>query len=275
MTTAIVKPATAAVDTAAAFTDEQVALIKRTIAKGATDDELALFVATANRLGLDPFARQIFAVKRGNLMTIQVSIDGFRLVADRTGKYAPGKPTHYEHDDHGKLICATVFVKKHAAGEWHEVGETAYLTEYAQASNALWKTMPRAMLAKCAEARALRRAFPAELSGAYAPEEMDQSDRASPPVRQSVSPSPFRAPEREVILDAEVIEDTAKSLLERVQASESVAVLQSLASEIAKQPEKVKAELRSHFGTRMRQLKQAEAQREVDAIMTEDEEVAG
>lgn len=83
------------------FNPEQVSLIKRTICKGATDDELKMFMWQCERTGLDPFARQIYSIERrenrnGSWVTvrsIQVSIDGFRLVAERSGKYArSGRP---------------------------------------------------------------------------------------------------------------------------------------------------------------------------------------
>lgn len=163
------------------FTDEQIQTIKNIYCKGATDDEFKVYLYTCQRTGLDPFAKQIYYIKRGNQMTIQTSIDGYRLVADRTGKYAPGQEPTYVHDAHGKLLSATAYIKKLTKdGTWHIVPATAHFDEYVQVFNGkptgLWLKMPRTMLAKCAEALAIRKAFPAELSGVYTKEEMDQAD---------------------------------------------------------------------------------------------------
>ena len=76
------------------FTRDQIELIKRTVAKGATDDELKLFLYQSKRTGLDPLSKQIHFVKRHNNKTekdegsIQTGIDGYRVLAERTGVYA-------------------------------------------------------------------------------------------------------------------------------------------------------------------------------------------
>lgn len=155
--------------------DSKKELIKRTFCKGGSDDELELFMHACKRTGLDPFMKQIYAIKRGNQMTIQTGIDGFRLIADRSGNYSPGKSASFELDDKGAVIAATAYLKKRTADNvWHEISATAYMDEY-NAKQGLWAKMPRTMLAKCAEALALRKAFPAELSGLYTNDEMDQS----------------------------------------------------------------------------------------------------
>jgi phage recombination protein Bet len=158
-------------------------LVKDTFARGASETELSLFLQTARRSGLDITARQIFMVKRWDsslkkeVMSIQTSIDGFRLIADRSDKYAPGKQSIFTYKSDGSLESATAYVKKLVAGEWHEIATTAFYDEYVQKTregmaNSMWTKMPRLMLAKCAESLALRKAFPAELSGLYTSEEM-------------------------------------------------------------------------------------------------------
>lgn len=178
--------------------DEKIQLIRRTIARGATEDELALFVEQCRRTGLDPFARQIYSVRRKQwssltrsleeVQVIQVSIDGFRLIADRTHKYAGQVgPWWCGTDGEWQEIwlsdqppsAAKVGVLRH---DFHQpLFAIALYKSYVQTNSqgdpvSRWKTDPAGMLAKCAEALALRRAFPHELSGLYTTEEMDQAD---------------------------------------------------------------------------------------------------
>jgi phage recombination protein Bet len=174
----------------------QVDLVKTTIARDATDEELLFFLNVCQRSGLDPFAKQIYLIKRWDnkagreIATPQTSIDGYRLIADRTDRYAPGRePTFTYADDSGIPHSATAYVKKLAGGIWHEVAATAFYAEYVQTTKKdgrptqFWRDKPHLMLAKCAEALALRRAFPAELSGVYTREEMDQASNEQEPPR--------------------------------------------------------------------------------------------
>lgn len=168
------------------ISESQVDLIKRTICKGASNEELELFLHACRRTKLDPFMKQIYAVKRWDkklgreVMTIQTSIDGFRVIAERTGKYAPGKKSEFEYGENKKITSATAYVKKMTPdGTWHEVSATAFYEEYVQLTkegvSSFWARMPHVMLGKCAESVALRKAFPAELSGIYTHEEMSNS----------------------------------------------------------------------------------------------------
>lgn len=152
-------------------------LIKRTIAKGASNDELELFLYHCRKTGLDPLARQIYLVKRSGSATIQTGIDGYRLVADRTGKYAGNDDYEYDNAEE-RPQWAKARIWKIVEGVRCPFEATARWSQYfpGDSQGFMWKKMPHLMLGKCAEALALRKAFPAELSGLYTKEEMEQAD---------------------------------------------------------------------------------------------------
>lgn len=182
------------------YTEEQVALIKRTVCKDSTDDELQLFLHVCKQSKLDPFAKQIHAIKRhtkaGPVMSIQVGIDGQRLIAHRTGKCLGISDPEFVYKvdpTNGKQIrqidSATVTVKKLIEGHVCEFKATAFWDEYYPGDRLgyMWRQRPKGQLGKCAEALALRKAFPSELSAIYSEEEMQKADAESEVIEEVIT----------------------------------------------------------------------------------------
>jgi phage recombination protein Bet len=160
----------------------QIELIKRTVAKDATDDELQMFLQVCKGAKLNPFLKQVHFVKFGGNASIIVGIDGFRSTAERTGAYAGSDDAVIEEKD-GKPVKASVTVYKIVQGERYSFTATARFSEYSTGKQK-WASMPFTMIAKCAEALALRKAFPQQLSGFYTPEEMEQAETQGESVEQ-------------------------------------------------------------------------------------------
>lgn len=223
------------------FNGRQLDLIRRTVAADCNPQEFDLFVAVAQRAGLDPFRRQISAIvfnknkpdKRR--MSIITGIDGLRSIAARSLRYRPDEdepqftvdpalksPTNPIGLEKAR-VC--IFIRDEGGETWRRVTGVAYWDEFAPISEEWgegedgrrrktgkmvldtggnWGRMPRVMLAKCAEAQALRKAFPEDLSGLYEGAELDRA------TAQDLSPT-------------EIIEATrADDRLQRVGAGASI-----------------------------------------------------
>ncbi len=195
------------------MTPRQIALVKSTVAKDCNNDEFSLFMEVANAKGLDPFLGQIIPMvfNKGNAekrkMTIIISRDGQRVIAQRCGDYRPAsKPPVYEIDkdtisplNPQGILAATTYLWKQdpKSGEWYEVAGQAFWDEMAPISDEWiydqnegkrkttgkkvldssgnWCRMPRLMISKCAEMQALRAGWPEQFTGLYDEAEMDRA----------------------------------------------------------------------------------------------------
>lgn len=160
------------------WTNEQRDIIKNTVAKDATPDELKLFLYRCRSMGLDPLKPgEVHFVKYGSAPgTMIVGVEGFRKRAARTGQH-DGTERGVIRDAKGNCIgaWAQVYRKDKSRAFRDEVS----LVEYSTHKN-LWQKMPETMIKKVAEVATLRLAFPDELAGIYSSEEMDQAKDIAP-----------------------------------------------------------------------------------------------
>lgn len=215
-------------DGAIEYNDNQIQLIKNTVARGATNDELSMFLHVAKRTGLDPIMKRIYFIKRrvwskqknnwDEVATIQTGIDGYREMAARTGEHAGTDDAIHEETGSGYPKSAKVIVYRKVQGEKCAFAATARWDEYAPMKDGkptgMWDKMPYLMLAKCAESLALRKAFPEVLSGVYTNEEMMQA--AEPISYQESDPGALQGstlpPTSDGKGDIETIRDMAQKL---------------------------------------------------------------
>ena len=160
--------------------------IRKNFCGGAPDAIAATFLGLCERRRLSPEARHVYLVNRAGKnkdgspkppnWVIQTGIDGYRLIAARTGLYAGSDEPIFEYNaERTKIVRASVTVRKIVGSVVGSFTASARMDEYAAGSD-MWNRMPHTMIAKCAEALALRKAFPEELSGMYTDVEMDQAE---------------------------------------------------------------------------------------------------
>ncbi len=192
------------------FSSQQLSLIRKTAAKDANDVEFNSFIEFCRMARLNPLRRQVhlFIYNKDNPKkrqpVIVTAIDGLRAIADRSGNYRPDpEPPRITYDEKLKgplnplgIVKAVVTVFKWSHGEWFPVAGEAHWAEFAPIKDVWaedgsgrrsktgkqeldptkegWTRMAHIMISKAAEAQALRKGWPEDLSGVYAEEEIDK-----------------------------------------------------------------------------------------------------
>ena len=204
------------------YSPATVQTVRETIFKGANDAELQLFFHKCLSVGCHPLDGLIHPSKfqdgnqGGTRVVFLTTIDLFRARAEDTGKYDGQDEPEFEHGDIGDddfvhpTYCRINIYKKGidrptvGTADWDEFYPSEPKKQF------MWKKMPKVMLAKCAEAQGLRKAFPQALNKLYAEEEMMQAIQGAS--GRNASTKPAITQQTEVVapgpvVDGQVISD--------------------------------------------------------------------
>ena len=194
------------------WSPDEVTTIRNTVARGASDNELKMFLHLSQTYGLDPFAKEIWFIKAGGQPVIMTGRDGYLKIANNRKEYegivsdvvyegdsfqrtVDGVSHTYSASKRGGILGAYALVYRQ--GIRFPAYVFAPFRDYNKGNN-IWKQYPHAMILKVAESMALKRAF--SLSGLVTREEWDAGE-CNPQV-------PPRSVET---IDAEVVEDIPAS----------------------------------------------------------------
>lgn len=217
MTTAIAERSE--VGPAPNVTSDQLDLVKKTVAAGATDAELKLYLYDCARHGVHPLDKLLHFTKRDGKYVPITSIDLMRIRAADTGECLGITDPMFMGTPQTTEFSASVTVMRFVQGQVASFSATARWTEYYPGDGKpgfMWRKMPHTMLGKCAEALALRKGFPKQLAGLYAREEMDQASSAptlvveAPAAIEAAAPDPPQLPQGAVLLQRVEQNQTAK-----------------------------------------------------------------
>src|SRR5678815_1261804 len=129
--------------------------LKATVLKGASNEELLALVVVANRYGLDPLLKEIYAFPSKGGITPIVSVDGWIKMVNRHPDL-DGIDFEFQDDQEGKPFSVTCIL--HLKHRTHPIRVTEYFDECVRNTDP-WNKMPRRMLRHKALCQAARIAF--------------------------------------------------------------------------------------------------------------------
>jgi recombination protein RecT len=192
------------------FSEKELEVVVNSIAKGATNEELALFIQICKQNNLNPFKNHIYFIKYGNQMSIQVSVEGIQYLAQQREDYK-GVTVQliHENDDfeigvdpetqelkiekhsikipRGKVAAAYAIAKREGYPDKVVVIEAEEVEHLRTKSGSQWKTYYNDMFKKHALKRALKLQFGIDVDDATGAQE-DSVDSYQPRERKDITP---------------------------------------------------------------------------------------